>query len=593
MSVVFTLDDTHSLDLDDALEVERVDDQHAKIKVFIADVAGAVPKGHKFDEYAHQVVETRYWNGGNTPMLPRFMAENRLSLLPFKKRTTLCVRAVINRGLELTEPVRITKKAVVSKHKLAYAEIPGILADKTHQLHGVVSFVEPIAQALLEKRRKAGALAFYDLNEGWATTEEGVLLRLERAKANVGYIIVQEMMILANRLVAAWCAENGVPVLFRNHTAKSIAPDRTELLRQLDDARLHPETVEALRERVHLVMNRAEYSPTLVGHYGLNLPAYLHFTSPIRRYADLVTHRQIRAKIEGVELPYTPEELVTEAAHINAKIRENRDRKSDEMKENADKRGERRANTLDARRLANLKPADFERVLKVTLRGAEPNPDVIEAIRLRAKEGTLAVLDLFLILSTSPQDEAAWAILREEIVSHLVEHPFHGASIASMGMNVLGWSPLDYQHRKFGPDHALRFEAVARVTTPSGEVASPPVVATSLKLAKQQATISLLAVLADTKLPEWPAIETPPEPEKPLQVLQTDGGNPVNALQEIAQAHKLAFPTYSDKRVGGPDHAPTFAVTCTFKGIERTSQPSGNKKEAKKEAARLVMEALR
>lgn len=592
MSVVFTLDDTHSLDLDDAIEVEKVDDQHAKVKVYIADVAGAVPRGHKFDEYAHQVVETRYWNGGNTPMLPRFLSENRLSLLPFKKRQTLCVRMVLDRGAALSEPVQIKKKGLVSKHKLAYAEIPGILADKTHPLWGTLNYIESIALALLERRRNAGALAFYDLNEGWVTTEEGVLLRLERAKANVGYIIVQEMMILANRHVAAWCAENNVPVLYRNHTARSNAPDRAELVRQLDEARLHPETVESLRERVHLVMNRADYGPTLKGHYGLNLPAYLHFTSPIRRYADLVTHRQILAHLGGTELPYTPEDLGVLAEHINTRIRENRDRKSEEMKANADQRGERRAEALDARRLANLKPADFERVLKVALRGTEFNPDVAEAVRLKMKEGTLTVLDIFLVLCTSPQDEAGWATLREEILLFLVEQPHHGASIASMGMNIFGWSPLDYQHRKFGPDHASRFEATASLTTGTGPVSSPPVAATSLKSAKQQATVSLLAVLADTKLPEWAPVEEPqPAPMKAAPVV-TEGSNPVNALQEIAQKRQITMPTYSEKRVGGADHAPLFTVTCSFLGVERTSTPSGNKKEAKKDAARQVLAGL-
>jgi ribonuclease R len=75
--------------------------------------------------------------------------------------------------------------------------------------------------------------------------------------------------------------------------------------------------LDVVRERTHLLLGRANYGDSLLGHYGLNLAAYLHFTSPIRRYADLITHRQVRAHLDGKELPYTKKNIERLALHIN------------------------------------------------------------------------------------------------------------------------------------------------------------------------------------------------------------------------------------------------------------------------------------
>ncbi len=172
----------------------------------------------------------------------------------------------------------------------------------------------------------------------------------------------------------------------------------------------------------------------------------------------------------------------------------------------------------------------------------------------------------------------------------LVKNPHDGPSLCSVGMNVAGWSALDFSHTKEGEDHALLFRVRASIQKGGEKVSSPEVLASSLKTGKLWASVSLLAVLADAELPEWPL---PKAPEKPQEAPKAAGGsdpslNAVNALQEHAQAGKHPFPAYSFERAGGEDHNPQFTCTCTYLGRSATSPPDGNKKAAKKVAAHLV-----
>lgn len=581
-----TIDDTHSQDLDDSVWVEQVEGG-VLLTVCIADVAGAVPRGHKYDEKAHEQVETRYWAGGNTPMFPRFLADRDLSLLPGRERAVIGIQMVLDASFDLVGEPTVQVGTLQSKAKLAYDMIPGLLDDKTGPFHGMLNLLKQTALGLLEKRRLAGALAFYDLNEGWTTTEEGHLLKLERAQANVGYIIIQEMMILANQSFARFAATHSVPVLFRNHTAKIVAPAREAILRQLDAVRLDPSQVAALRQRVHTIMNKATYDPVILGHFGLSLPYYLHGTSPIRRYADVVTQRQIRAHIQGEPLPYTQEEVGLEGTHIMTKLREGEERKSAAFKEQAEERAARQANTYGVDRVLALSPKEFERVLKVMTRSAEHNAEVAEAIHRKLKDGTLAILDMFIVLSATP----AWGHERQAVIDYLVNNTHQALSVCAIGLNISGWSPLEFTERREGPPHAQMFGVTASTTRGEEVITTSEVVATPLKRAKGQAAVSLLALLSGVEPPKWPTPRSAPSKvaTKPVE----DCSNPVAALQEHAQKNKLVLPEYTFERAGGEDHTPLFTCTCTYQGVQETSAPDSNKKAAKKNAASLVVAKMR
>lgn len=176
-----------------------------------------------------------------------------------------------------------------------------------------------IAQQLLDQRRLAGALAIYDIMEGWAVSEEGFMFKLRPEERHLANVIIQEFMILANQTVATFCAENDIPSLYRNHTARACAPDSAiELLDDVRNAMDNPEhfDVRTLQRRMTLLVNRAHYAPVLRGHFGLNLAAYCHFTSPIRRFADLVVHRQLKAFLTDKKMPYSKEQLLEIGEYI-------------------------------------------------------------------------------------------------------------------------------------------------------------------------------------------------------------------------------------------------------------------------------------
>jgi len=527
-------------------------------------------------------------------MIPRVLADGEVSLLPGKARQVVAIQMLLDGNYDLVRDPTVSLGTMTSRAKIAYDAVPGLLLGASpHTL--ALKLLTKVARGLLDKRRLAGALAFYDLNEGWTTTEEGHILKLERAQANVGYILIQEMMILANRCFAQYAGTHSIPVLFRNHTAKTVAPDRGELLRQLEAVKLDPSQIGALRQRVHMVMNKATYDPVILGHYGLSLPYYLHGSSPIRRYADLVTQRQIRAHVLGEPLPYTLDEVGLEAQHIMTWIKEAEDKKSAQMTDQAEQRADRQADRMSPEQLASLKPKEFERVLKVTTRADEPHPEVAEAIRLKLAAGTMAVLDMFIVLRSHP----VWLAEQQAVIDYLTKHTHFAMSLCSVGGSIAGWSVPEFTEKREGEDHAPRFRVTATLVNGGEPVTSGEVVAPALKVAKSMAVVNLLAMLSGVPVPKWPKQGNPPEPPaKAVATLQPvpplgDGDNAVAVLQEYAQAGKQDLPEYTYTRAGGPDHMPLFTCTCTYQGVPLTSLPDGNKKAAKKEAAGLVLAALK
>jgi ribonuclease R len=319
-----TIDGPASRDLDDALWLEPLPTGGALLQISIADVASLVTPQltPTLEHEARERAFTRYYTNHTLPLLPRLLSEEHLSLLEDQRRPAVTLTLILpfDATWQPGEP-RLSLTCLASVKRLSYAEADTLLGEAVeatqHRPQGMIR----LAQQLFQLRWVRGSLALYDLHRGWATNEEGFLLRLSREQRYRSYFLIQECMILANQLFAQLLAQRGLPDLYRNHCSKPIAPAGETLREMLETALLRPDQVrpEQVSATIQLVVERTTYAPTLRGHFGLQLPAYLHLTSPLRRYADLVNQRILLSLMQSENAMPLPsrEELEEIASHLN------------------------------------------------------------------------------------------------------------------------------------------------------------------------------------------------------------------------------------------------------------------------------------
>jgi ribonuclease R len=593
-----TIDDVSTRDIDDAIWVEKEADGWT-VLVSIADVAGVVLSGSEEDLRAHAMVTTKYFARGNSPMLPPHLSEDRLSLWPHEHRQALTVE--IHVPLDLGEPTfSLSITDFVSHAKLSYGMVPESLSSsfkpadaRTERLASMVRVAADLAIRLLERRRQSGAMALYDLNNGWVTTEEGWLRQLDDHRDAMGYILVQEMMILANSCVAKWAIERDLPVPFRNHTARPSAPVRAELMRQLDEAMQTPIVdLDVLRERVHMLLNKADYGAVVHGHYGLNLPAYLHFTSPIRRYADLIAHRQIRAKLRGEPIPYTHEDVERLCLHINETLRA----EDAELKQRAkDKAASRARRMTDARQLAGLYAKEFERVCKTWARATETTPDALaEAFEMRIVDGTVPLVCMAVAFAEAPLGSLAWDRIRRTLLDHFGAKSHDAISVVTMAAQTGHWSLPTTSVESCGPEHALQFRATASWLQVDGTTLEVVHQASSKKRAEQEAAALLLAKRFGMDPPRFAGEPAAPvrSTSAPRKAFVFDPSkDPISLLMEYCQAHRLDPAAFAFEQQG-PSHIPS--ITCTARLLDKQSNArASTKQEAKRAAAVALLAQIR
>lgn len=590
---MLTIDDRRTRDMDDAVEVSSSDTGWT-VRVSIADVAKKVRRGSDLDYTAHERGATQYFAAGNSPMLPRDLAEWSLSLFPGRTRNTLNVEIELSPTLEVLSK-KVAIGVVVSKAKLSYAEIPEIIAKDDHPHHVEIVAAQTVALGLLTRRQNAGALIFYDLNKGWVTNEDGTVKKMKKREDTIGYIIIQELMVLTNVVMAAYMAENQIPTLFRNHEPLNADPGRQALMEEIRALTNAPILdLESLQKRGNGLFKRAEYGALNVGHYGLNEKAYVHFTSPIRRYADLVVHQQLRAHLKGKKLPYTQEEIAATAIHLNALNQEQRER----TKQIFTNRAEDQAwDNIEARKLDGLSPKDFERAVKVELRsGDSPSDAMVEAWTHRLDGDDLPVLCMTEALMLIGGADG-WDTIREATVEALEDRPANAIAVLNQAQ-TLGWHQVVFEVSQSGPPHAPTFTAKAQlsvdaldtiyeatVTCPSGG---------SSKLVKQRAAVELLRNIVTLKDDNMSFVTitgtTPPPPAKAKQVTVDPNKNPISALMELSQGRKLPPPTF-DFKMAGPPHAPVVTCTAKFSGLE-AQVAAASKQDAKTAAAQALLEKV-
>ncbi len=317
----FTIDGEDARDFDDAVSVQELDDGRLRLKVSIADVAHYVPRGTPLDREAYERSASAYFPDRVIPMLPERLSNGIASLKPGENRLTLTVEMDFDEKGRRTH-ARLYESAIRSAHRWTYTGVARALAGESvpevDPWRDDVRRMAKLMERLRARREERGSIDF-DLPEPDvildATGRPEEILRAER---NDAHRIIEEFMIAANETVADWFVTKWRrQSVFRIHAP----PDLEKMRAFVDFARAYGHVPDfgalassgaiaaflrevrgapAERALNHILLRslmRAEYSAENSGHFGLASERYLHFTSPIRRYPDLIVHRLTKAAL--------------------------------------------------------------------------------------------------------------------------------------------------------------------------------------------------------------------------------------------------------------------------------------------------------
>ncbi|MGB8699961.1 MAG: RNB domain-containing ribonuclease [Thermosynechococcaceae cyanobacterium] len=594
----FTIDGPDSLDLDDAIWIESTD-HGAILSIHIADVAELIPIGSMLDKAAIARTQTRYFGKGNDPMLPRVLSENKLSLLEGQDRPTLTVQIALDGEVEI-ERVDLFESWLASCKQFAYKEADAILTDTTSAFQATLQMAHVWSNRLHQHRQATGAIGGIATATGDWLDENGSLMTSAEGRYN-SHLIIQEFMILANRAVAQWLADADLPALYRNHTARAIAPNRAAMYQ----AMLTLGSTTAVRQQLSNWLNRAEYSPVLIGHFALNLNAYCHFTSPIRRLADLVNHRIVKAKLKGQTLPYRQTDLEQLSGHIAETTKCYEEASGEYFKAQRKKLYKLQIQCAEA--LDKLTDKAFGQLLKHAV--SEQNLDPIRSELLaRITQGTLMVQDLYVLLFRCADPE-----LRQLTYSHLRDRVQDAPSIIAIAANQeANWDGFNYvelaSRQPFTTWLEVAFAGATWTTVHPAENPRKQGSRHGACLAWIEAYIQNTLVGPDQRIQPMTVasepIESVPvvvaawdEEPKPIFIHPIlaepiqEGQNCVSLLNELCQGLRWASPAYDFEAEDGG-----FCCLCKVGALAEQATGTGwamKKQRAKDLAARQVLEQLR
>lgn len=311
----YTIDGADAKDFDDAVSVQKR--RHGyRLHVSIADVSAYIEPGSALDEEAYERGTSVYLPGAVIPMLPENLSNNLCSLMPDRDR--LCVTAILDydRDGNLTGK-RIVRSIICSSKRFTYDQVQQIITDNAAQIRRAnkaylqpLKWAEELARTLLQKRLERGSITFNLAEPDIAVDDAGRVVSIGRKKRSFANQIIEEFMLAANEAVAQLFSERGDDFLYRVHEQ----PDPEKIKDFIHISRIfgvdlpeneptphwYNELIAQVQDspREYIVNNQllrtlqqARYSSENLGHFGLGAPDYTHFTSPIRRYPDLIVHR--------------------------------------------------------------------------------------------------------------------------------------------------------------------------------------------------------------------------------------------------------------------------------------------------------------
>lgn len=328
----FTIDPATARDFDDAISAEDLGGGRARVWVHIADVSAHVPEGTPLDGEARRRATSVYLPGTVEPMLPHSLSSGACSLMEGRERAAVTVEMEFDG--DRVARTAFYRSLIRSDRRLDYEQVDRIFAGAERAQEpwaGPLAAARAVSARLAQRRERAGALVIDSEEPEFAFDGYGNVTGVSGRAQTESHRLIEHLMIAANEAVARLLSERRVPCLYRVHER----PEPTRIERLVDQlaslevptppvpahlsstqaadllgeiSRRVDEHVRRLgRGRIALSalvlrsLQQAYYSPRNLGHAGLHSTAYCHFTSPIRRYPDLVCHRALLSAVEGSE----------------------------------------------------------------------------------------------------------------------------------------------------------------------------------------------------------------------------------------------------------------------------------------------------
>ena len=322
--LTFTIDPDDAKDFDDALSFQRIDKDHIEIGVHIADVSHYIEEDSALDTSAYERATSVYLPDRVVPMLPERLSNGLCSLRPHEEKLTYsCIFKMNNEG-EIKE-TWIGRTVIKSNHRFSYEDVQKIIDNQTGLYDKEVLLLHQLAQTMRKVRMKEGAINFSSQEVRFKLDELGKPIGIVIKESTASHQLIEEFMLLANRTVAEKVSKVKVsnkplPFPYRVHDQ----PDEDRLIPFVEFAKKYGYNfmtktpaqiassfnemlvkVKGLPEQRVLeqmgirTMAKAIYTSKNIGHYGLGFEDYCHFTSPIRRYPDILVHRVLTGVLSG------------------------------------------------------------------------------------------------------------------------------------------------------------------------------------------------------------------------------------------------------------------------------------------------------
>ncbi|MEI2708227.1 MAG: ribonuclease R [Chitinophagaceae bacterium] len=327
--LTFTIDPVDAKDFDDAISIKKISEDLYEIGVHIADVSHYVKPDSKLDEEGYKRATSVYLPDRVNPMLPEKISNELCSLRPNETKFTFSAVFEINTQAQIKN-YWLGKTIIHSNHRFAYEDVQEIIEAKKGLYEDEILLLNDLAQQLRKERFSHGAINFSSQEVRFKLDEKGKPIGIVIKESKEAHQLIEEFMLLANRTVAEHifklkvndkgAASGSIPFPYRVHdqpdeeklkpfisfakkyghkfnvsTPEKIAESFNQLLL---DAKGKPEQ-QVLEQLGIRTMAKAVYTTNDIGHYGLAFEHYCHFTSPIRRYPDILVHRVLQSVLTG------------------------------------------------------------------------------------------------------------------------------------------------------------------------------------------------------------------------------------------------------------------------------------------------------